>query len=292
MLETTLHVDRRPEMVLRSRLFGHKGIIPFTEGLIAKEDLNPEEFLFYQSYSRFLPQEVIPEVTGFCEDKPLCDDLVSIKMREDSRNSDRPVLLMRDIAGGYERPCFLDIKLGIITWEFGADSTIVARRKMKCSRGTAGQMKLRIRAAIWYAEDPEAYPSENGINFVDREFGASCTRTEFGELLADFLRHDGHIEVLVKKLTELKRALVRLRADTDARMFSSSVFIVYDDAHPERIDCRLLDFAKTYFHVKEKAAQYHEKLEDCEDGVLPAVSNLIDVLLGIANGGKPKAESL
>ena len=69
-------------------------------------------------------------------------------------------------------------------------------------------------------------------------------------------------------------SVLRLRAEADARMFSTSVLVVYDDAHPERVECRLLDFAKTYFDIKKRAAECHESVEDCEDGVIPALSNL------------------
>ena len=289
-----LHVDKRPEMELRSKLFGHPGvIIPFCEGLIAKRHVLAEEYAFYRSYSHYLPRNLIPEVAGICDDVSAKDDTVLLRVtRELPEQRKDSVLLLRDLASGFEKPCVLDIKLGTRTWALGASTDKVARHRKKCGRGTTGQIKFRVRAAIWHAEDPSAYPCEGGINYVTREFGCGCSRGELADFLADFLRHGNMVDVVIKKLSEIKRALVRLRAETDARMFSTSVLVVYDDAHRERIECRILDFAKTYFDIKRRAAMCHETVEDCEDGVVPALGNLIDMLGGIAHRSKVHPQSL
>lgn len=288
------HVDKRPEMALRSRLFGHPGvIIPFSEGLIAKRHVLAEEYAFYRSYSHYLPRNLIPEVEGIADDVSSKDDTVLLRVtRELPEQRKDSVLLLRDLASGYERPCVLDIKLGTRTWALGAAKDKVMRHRTKCGRGTTGQIKFRVRAAIWHAEDPTAYPCEGEINYVTREFGSSCSRGELADFLADFLRHGNMVEIVVKRLCEIKRALARLRAETDARMFSTSVLVVYDDAHREKIECRILDFAKTYFDIKRRAAMCHERLEDCEDGVIPALTNLIDMLSGIARREKGHPQSL
>ena len=107
-----------------------------------------------------------------------------------------------------------------------------------------------------------------------------------------YIIYDEVMEVVIKRLHEMKRALVRLRAEADARLFSTSVLIVYDDAHRDRVECRLLDFAKTYFDIARRAQQCHETVEDCEDGVVSALANLIDMLTGIARRTRGMAQSL
>lgn len=280
----TLHVDHRPEMILRSRLFGHPGvIIPFSEGVIAKRRVLDEEFRFYRTYSKFLPSDLVPEVAGICDDVSPKEDLLTVKISrkfpEDPREN---VLLLKDLTSGYKRPSVLDIKLGIRTWALGAAEDKVARHQLKCRQATTATLRFRVRAALWRSEKSDQWPCESGINYVTREFGNTCTKTELRNFLADFLRHDDHVNVMIRRLADLKNALIRLRIEADVRMFSSSVLMVYDDADPSKVECRLLDFAKTYFDIKKKAEQFHEKLEDCEDGVVPALTNLIEILKDIA----------
>lgn len=279
----TLHVDHRPEMTLRSRLFGHPGvIIPFSEGVIAKRRVLDEELRFYRSYSKLLPN-LVPEFAGICDDLCTKEDIIKLnvskKVPEDCQDT---VLLLKDLTSGYERPCVLDIKLGIRTWALGAAEDKVARHQLKCHQTTTATLRFRIRAALWRSEQPDRWPSESGINYVTREFGNSCTKTDLKQFLSDFLRHKGHVETMIRRLSDLKNALIRLRVEADVRMFSSSVLMVYDDADPRKVECRLLDFAKTYFDIKKRAEQFHEKLEDCEDGVVPALTNLIATLKEIS----------
>ena len=288
-----LHVDSRPEMCLRSRLFGHPGvIIPFSEGLVAKRHVNDEEYPFYRSYSHHFPAHLIPQLEGVCDSLPSGDTIQLCVNRDLSPKAHDSVLLLRDLASGFERPCVLDIKLGIRTWALGANADKVIRHKRKCGCGTTGQIKFRVRAALWHSRNPDSYPQEGGINYVTRDFGSACGRSELAEFLADFLRYDEVMEVVIKRLHEMKRALVRLRAEADARLFSTSVLIVYDDAHRDRVECRLLDFAKTYFDIARRARQCHETVEDCEDGVVSALVNLIDMLTGIARKTRGMAQSL
>ncbi|OHS94384.1 Inositol polyphosphate kinase family protein [Tritrichomonas foetus] len=288
--ELTLHVDNRPEMELRSKIFGHPGIIvPFKEGLIAKKGALDEELQFYADYSKWvrkiIPRDLVPEVAGISPSISLdClnsdqKDVVNMKVIRNVANPNhlnKPVLLLRDLASGLERPCVLDVKLGNRTWELGAQDK-AKRRMEKCSE-TAMTLFFRIRAALWHSENPDKWPIQDGINCVTRQFGNNCNREELIDFLRDFLHYPGLVEFFIKKLSKLKKSLLNLRVEADARMFSTSILFVYDDAHPERAECRMLDFAKTYFDIKKKAAQYHERLEDCEDGVIPAITNMLSIL--------------
>ena len=289
--ELTLHVDHRPEMELRSRLFGHPGIIvPFKEGLIAKKGALDEELQFYADYNKWvrkiLPKDLVPEVAGIspsisldCLAKADQKNVVNMKILRNVENPThmkKPVLLLRDLAGGLEKPCVMDVKLGNRTWELGAQEK-AERRMEKCSE-TAMKLYFRIRAALWHSENPQNWPCQDGINCVTRQFGNNCNKEQLVAFLRDFLHHNGHVEFFIKKLLELKKSLLKLRVEADARMFSTSILFVYDDAHPEKVECRMLDFAKTYFDIKKKAQQYHERLEDCEDGVIPAITNMLGIL--------------
>jgi hypothetical protein len=86
------------------------------------------------------------------------------------------------------------------------------------------------------------------------------------------------IPFFVKRLMALREALSRLRNECNARMYSSSVLLVYDNDNVEKMECRILDFAKTYLDITQVATTFQERLEDCEDDVVPAITNLVRVL--------------
>lgn len=285
-----LHIDKRAENELRSRLFGHPGIIvPFKEGMIAKQQVIEEELAFYRNYNRWIHKimasDLIPHVEGISTDridinKNHEEITLSIQKTLPPRGSadGSQILILRDIAGGYKHPCVLDIKLGQRTWGLGDAVDKVLRHKIKCLNATTASLRFKVRAAIWHSPHPNKWQMEGGVNYVTREFGNKCSRNELVEFLSDFLHHDGIIDYFITKLSDIRRALMRLRIEADVRMFSSSVLLVYDEEDPSKHECRLLDFAKTYFNIQQKAALYNENIEDCEDGVIPALTNLIELL--------------
>ena len=88
------------------------------------------------------------------------------------------------------------------------------------------------------------------------------------------------MQFVINKLEELEDGLKRLH-ELGIRFYSSSVLVVYDEMNPEKVDCRMLDFEKSYLDVKSEAEKYGESLEECEDGVVAAISNLKSLLKSI-----------
>ena len=285
----TLHIDDRPEMRLRSQIFGHPGvIIPFTEGFVGKQQPDPIELNFYQSYNTSssllfdsLPKDVVPELEGIGSDSEIDKTFVRLKLTKTFSENDIPhcqVLLLKDLAAGYSHPAVLDIKLGVRTWELGANPDKIERRKVKYMTSSAGKMDFRIRAAIWHSSQPKKWKSYQGISYVTRDFGNRCTQQEMILFFIDFFHFPNLIPFYIQKLREIHSALSNLKEKTDVRFFSTSVLFAFDEDDPTKMDCRLLDFAKTYFNIKKTAAKYNEDINDCEDLILPALEHLIEIL--------------
>jgi 1D-myo-inositol-tetrakisphosphate 5-kinase/inositol-polyphosphate multikinase len=293
--DVVVHFDMTPASALRARIFGHSGvIIPFKEGIIAKKCRILRELQFYLDYAGWihdiLPSDLVPTVEGISESitdlSPGASNEVKISLKRPISVPNfkvAPYLILRDIAHGFQQPAVLDIKLGSRTWEFGTAPEKVRRMKGKCRDCPTAAFRFRIRAAMWHSPNPSKWAMDDGVNYVTRDFGNNCSVEELMEFLADFLHDPQLIPFFVKRLSDLKSALVRLRNERNARLFSSSVLFVYDEADPEKRECRILDFAKVYMDVDAVAERYNESLEDYEDDVIPAVSNLKKILSNMGN---------
>ena len=133
----SVHVDDSPAKQLRSRIFGHKGvIIPFKEGVIAKKCRILQELQFYLDYAGwlhdYLPSDLVPEVEGISDGIAEEANEVTLKMKRPTSVpsfKSTPYLIMHDLADGFTKPAVLDVKLGSRTWAFGASPEKAARMK-------------------------------------------------------------------------------------------------------------------------------------------------------------------
>lgn len=290
-MKLTLHIDHSPTTTLRARIFGHSdAIIPFREGIIAKKCKILQELTFYLNYIGWmhdiLPCDLVPAIEGMVDshgtditlDKPEVKLSMTKHLSMPSLATNTPYIMLRDIAQGFEKPAVLDIKLGSRTWALGAAPDKVTRMRGKCQHATTGKLQFRVRAAMWYSKNQAKWPIDENANFVTREFGNKCSEQELLEFLSDFFHYSEQIPFYVNRLRDLRLALMRLRSERNARFFSSSVLLVYDEANPEFKECRILDFAKCYFDINEAAAKFNESVEDCEDDIIPGLTNLIHML--------------
>lgn len=285
----TLHIDHSQGQLLRSKIFGHDGvIIPFREGYIAKKCKLIRELKFYKTYAgslhNILEPELIPSVEGIVDDNNVhlssSDDEVDLEVKRDIEinHKSEPYLMMHDIADGYSRPAVLDVKLGTRTWALGASKIKRERMKKKCSCPTSSELCVRVRAAMWYSRTPDKWPVEENINCVKREWGNSCSKSEFLDFLKDFFHYPNQIPIFVEKLNKLKTSMAKMREQFGARMYSSSIVFAYDEDDPSKFDCRLLDFAKTYLDIDKAAKESNESVDECEDSVLPALNSITSMI--------------
>ena len=287
-LHCTLHKDQRSGTNLRDKIFGHaNSVLSFREGLFAKL-LGEGELKFYSLYRKqlknYLPQDLIPEILGVSYILDNDNDSVSLEYTSSLKSIDKfrkPMLLQKDIIAFYNKPAILDLKIGIRTWTFNDSKDVAERRFKKMNGGICSKTNFRVRAAMWYSQNPQKnpkYQKEGQLSVVTRKFGNKCSMDELIDFFRDFMKYKILISSFVKKLNTLKESLIILRNQFGMRLYSSSILIVYDDSNPERFDLRVLDFEKSYHNVEKVAEKYHESLEDCEDGIIDAVSHLIEIL--------------
>lgn len=295
MSSIQLHLDVRPGCQQRGQVFGHSNsICPFEEGYIAKK-ATKNEIKFYQVYKeklyKYFPENLLPEILGIVEfEKPIGEyvagedvmiknlrDLETINLDEDMTGE---YMVQKDIAAGFQRPCILDLKIGVRTWRIGASKKKAARRREKNNRGPNHELKFRVRGGEWYSDNKEKWSHKEMLSYVGRDFSKYCTLEQLKEFLFDFFKHRNELQFVINKLEELEDGLKRLH-ELGIRFYSSSVLVVYDEMNPEKVDCRMLDFEKSYLDVKSEAEKYGESLEECEDGVVAAISNLKSLLKSI-----------
>ena len=74
-----------------------------------------------------------------------------------------------------------------------------------------------------------------------------------------------------------------LEEDYKVRFYSSSVVFMYCDRSitkktGDQVVCTLLDFEKAYVHTDVEAKAMNIPFEECNDGVVDAISNIIKLL--------------
>ncbi|OHT15727.1 Inositol polyphosphate kinase family protein [Tritrichomonas foetus] len=303
----TLHLDTRPGMQLRGRVFGHPdSILSFSEGLFAK-NLGSGEDKFYQMYRKqlheFLSQDLIPIIYGVVfvntgKNKNINnvnnknnennddDNVISLDFQPslivEEGESRTPMLLEKDIAAGYEKPAMLDLKLGIRSWRIGASKKKAARRSAKMQSGSCKFTNFRIRAAMWYSNN-ENYPKDEDLTVVSRKFGNECTLEELKEFFKDFFKCKEILPKMIEKLNSLKKSLTVLKNDFGVRFYSSSLVVVYDEVNPMKFDLRMLDFEKSYIGIENECEKFNEPLVNAEDGVIEAVNSVSMLLQEVMN---------
>jgi len=280
-----LHKDDGLVSELRNKVFGHAGaIIPFKEGLIAKLS-REREFFFYRNFKSWihemLPMGILPNVRGVGFFTKEDGDQIELSLYPTlvvpQNASHVSYLILEDVIHGYSRPAVLDVKLGTRTWEIGADDDKVSRHKAKCATATTSLTSFRIRAAMWYSKTGRNLISSD-VSMVDRMFGMSCGLDEMMDFMRDFFYDPDLIPEFIEKLKQIRVGIERLRVDAGVRMFSSSALFVYDENDKSKVDCRILDFEKTYFNIESTAARHNESIEECEDDVVNGIDHLIEKL--------------
>lgn len=276
-------------------MFGHPdSILSFSEGILAKL-ADPGELQFFRAYNKELkkafPPNLLPKVYGIGymtnheEDEYTFEFHPTLDIAADEART--PYLFQKDIIEGYQRPCIMDLKIGIRSWGLGASEKKAQRRAKRIAGGVASTLNFRLRAGLWYSEN-ENWSKDSDISYVSRDFGNHCTVEELSTLFSDFFRDKNQIVYFINQLSQLQESLQKIHDTYGVRFYSSSILIAYDEANSQKRDLRMIDFEKAYTGIQETALKYNETIEDCEDGVITAVSNLRIKFLGLLSRLEPK----
>lgn len=174
----------------------------------------------------------------------------------------------------------MDLKIGIRSWRLGASKNKAERRAKKNSRGPNGKYHFRVRGALYLEKKNEG---SNCFTAVPREFGETCTEEELITVLTDFFKYKDQIPAVIDKLVKMNEKCKALEEDYKVRFYSSSVVFMYCDRSitkktGDQVVCTLLDFEKAYVHTDVEAKAMNIPFEECNDGVVDAISNIIKLL--------------
>ncbi|KAJ8605957.1 hypothetical protein CTAYLR_010655 [Chrysophaeum taylorii] len=150
-------------------------------------------------------------------------------------------IILDDVARGMDRPCTLDVKIGTRTYE---DEAPLAKRLKERAKyppqQTIGCRVVGMR--VYRASHPTVYDRAWGYSLLERD--------DFEAGLAIFFNPNAPLQAFE---TRLERLLAWFRAPNDLVFIGSSLLFVYDAAHPDRVDLRLIDFA----HVRRDSRTDH-----------------------------------
>lgn len=174
----------------------------------------------------------------------------------------------------------MDLKIGIRSWRLGASKNKAERRARKNSRGPNGKYHFRVRGALYLEKKNEGL---NCFTAVPREFGETCTEDELITVLTDFFKYKDQIPAVIDNLVKMNEKCKALENDFKVRFYSSSVVFMYCDRSitkksDDNIVCTLLDFEKAYVHTDVEAKAKNIPFDECNDGVVDAISNIIKLL--------------
>lgn len=285
--KTILHMDSRTGSDIKRKRFGHETQnFSFTEGYFAKI-ADPQEVLMYDLFTNkcgdILKPNLLPKCigTGYfgkINTALKSGDPIEInftpKMTSEPLNGQPAMIFQADLTHGYEKPCLVDFKIGLRSWRVGSSQKKATRRHEKLYKEPTQSLCYHVRAAIWHGGNSERYYQHDDLCYVERNFGFFCTKEELDGFMRDFFKYPQQIPTFRRKLEELATAFQKLHDTIGLRIYSGSVVVVYDAAHPEKFDLRFLDFAKGFIHIEDIAAQYGEPLEQCEDYVVDGLRNL------------------
>ncbi|OHS94508.1 Inositol polyphosphate kinase family protein [Tritrichomonas foetus] len=292
MSKLLFHADIRPEIHSRTKIFGHKNsMITLQEGFIAKKYDSRESSFYLSNQNEFsgIFNNFIPEFCGIIklenaaknqqQELIFHEELNFIKLNENEtiqnvdngNENDLFYILQKDISFGYSRTSILDLKVGIRAWRLNASQRKAARRTKKIQRGPNGIMKFRVRGCMFY-------DNEGTLDIYSRDFSERCTMEELELLFVSFFKFKKQISSFIDKLEKLKKKLIQAENQFQVRFYSSSIVFMYDEDDESKYDVRLLDFEKAYVHIDKEARECNVPLEECDDGLEEAITNIISQL--------------
>lgn len=152
---------------------------------------------------------------------------------------DRSYIVLDDVTAGMARPCTLDLKLGVKTYE--EDAPLDKKQREAAKYPPQAVLGCRIVGMrVWDDETVCLYDKHWGYSLKDAN--------DLARGLEIYLR-DATPEALRRCLDRLADLKAWLDEPNDLVFISSSLLFVYDADRPDDVDVRLIDFA----HVRRDA---------------------------------------
>jgi hypothetical protein len=219
------------------------------DGTLTKK-CNKAEWLFYKDT---LPQfpDLAPFTPGF--------------VRVEGSADENPQVVMKNLLDGYDKPCIMDIKMGVTS----ADPNDSAEKQASMSAKDKGSTTVSLGVRVvgiktWNAE-------KNDWVQHDKAWGKALTDDNFADGVKVYFQDEAQRKVVapefVKRLQEIE---AYMKKQKDLMFISSSVLFVMDGAAGADPKCNLkmIDFAHCIPLNGEKN----------DEGYLTGLSNLIPIL--------------
>jgi inositol-hexakisphosphate kinase len=219
---------------------------------------------------------------------------------ERCRHEGQVCMVLENLVAPFAKPCVLDLKIG--TRQHGDDAEPSKRDRSikRCESTTSSALGLRVSGMrVWHPDD-----DDNAPRTWSKDYGKSLRSDNFIEVLESFFDagrahgaiRKGVVEQMRQRVSELHDVIKDVEA---FRFFSSSLLLIYegspdaDHGHADRVDVRLIDFARVRFPDVEHevpidhsaatpqelwpALEPHEK-QGADDGALLGLATLRDML--------------
>jgi hypothetical protein len=192
-------------------------------------------------------------------------------------------LVLADLTAGLARPCVMDVKMGVQSWDGAADAAKRAREGAKWP----AQARLGLRFTGMVVQGAGGAQQR-----YDRAFCHSlpCEGDEGPRLaLQAFLAEGGGAlrrAVAAALLARLEKIVEWFAVQREFHFYASSLLLVYEgagDAPAARADVRMIDFA----HVQAAPADGAAAASGRDEGYLTGLHTLVRCLQGMLTAPAP-----
>jgi len=177
-------------------------------------------------------------------DHPSCAKFLP-KYYGTQEKSENKYVIIEDLTQYYEKPCILDVKIGVSS--VGEDASPEKRAAMeKKDKGTTTQsLGMRITAMKVYQASTKDFKS------LDKSWGKSVTQDKMTKSLEVFFDNGEEIrkDLLAGFLEILSKIQTWFLEQKELRFYSSSLLFLYDGVKKSgepKVDIRMIDFAHVH----------------------------------------------
>lgn len=213
-----------------------------------------EEAQFYKELSNY------PQYDRFTPDFTNIVDISSEEKQTKEQQTKDKCIYLENLIWQMEKPCVMDIKLGIKNYRDDASIERIIKNIFKAHISTTAKWGLRI-AGLKYL---------SGSSWIKKD-KLDCRQLSIEEVqdeIHNFFLNSVEMVKEVKGIIE--NILDSLKDNHLFRLYGSSILFVYDATNPlESIDIRLIDFSN-YYKLKYPDEQ--------DDGYIFGLKNLYNLL--------------
>lgn len=168
-------------------------------------------------------------------------------------------VMLEDLAHGFDKPCILDIKMGVMQRSLrNTSEEKLARASAKSLATTSHLLGMRICGVVYH--DPVTDERIYRNKYEGRSLDVLGTYKAICSFFDSVVSVDSRrllIQNFVARLTRLREAVAQL---TGVRFWSGSLLLVYDAASPGNATLKMIDFAQSAILLEDPGTPDFEYL--------------------------------